>query len=147
MKISNEQNKRYRELIHLAILSIMDPKDREYNGSMLKPSTIIKKAVELEYFNVDVAMVIVDRYYGHDMMPRKHLPRKAKKKLDRARHLVNTYTIKPKLNGRNMTSICGLSYYYGNPSDINSIYLTYSDECDLLVPFPSNAHALMKILN
>lgn len=132
-----EHNKQQRELIHLAILSVMDPKDREFNGSVLKPKTLIKKAIELEYFNVDLALVIIDRYYRNDMIPHKHLPRKAKKKLDRARHLVIMYDINPREADIDMYDIIGLTYYYGNPLKLNSIYVTYANEYDVLKPFSS----------
>lgn len=139
---SLEENKRLRELIHLAILSIMDPREREFSGSILKPKTLIKKAIELEYFNVDLALVIIDRYYRNGMIPRKHLPRKAKKKLDRARHLVTMYDIKPREADIDPYTIIGLTYYYGNQYDLNSIYVTYADELSVLKPFPSTQSLL-----
>lgn len=136
--MTSEENKRRKELIHLAILSIMDPKEREFCGSILKPETLVKKAIELEYFNVDFALVLIDKHYRNDMIPRSHLPRKAKKKLDRARHLIATYRVSPGTDDFDMTDVVGLAYYYGNPYDLNSIYVTYGTEYDAVVPFCSS---------
>lgn len=62
--MTSEENKRRKELIHLATLSMMSPKEREFYRSMLKLETLVKEDIELEDFNVDFALVLINNTIG-----------------------------------------------------------------------------------
>lgn len=126
------ENERERAIVFTALNCIRTGNSQMFRGKEMKAKTLLKKAIDLGSLNVDIGLLIADKYYKNDMLSGLRYTKAAEAIFKEAQDVFNSFDIRP-LNTHKYKDdeIAGVAIYYKYPHYLNTAYAVYIGEYEL----------------